>query len=500
MKLVRLTALATFAPLLMACFDSAPETTAAEAEPPTQSQTHALVAFDFDNGDIASDYLIPNIIPFLLQNFGPSDASLVLYTTSTVVTSWFDAISPYSETMVGVFSHLPRRPASEGLTNRNRNIAIMHASLHTLTATNPRNRANWRQILIDVGLNPDDNSSDLSTAVGIGNTAGKAVVAGRARDGFNRDGDEGGEKYNLKRYYDYTGYEPFNTAFDLKDPDRWQPKIVTQGGGLFQIQKSVTPQWGKTKAFSYDDAKAFSAPAPTAKWRSNPNAYRQQVDEVIDASANLTDYQKMSAEFFNHKFASLGRGGDFVRRKHGMSLERFVQYDFLLQVASFDGGIVTWQEKAKYDTVRPWSAIRFLYGKKKLRAWGGPGKGTVNDITGNEWESYLPVADHPEYPSGSSCFCAAHAQASRRFLGTDEFGWTVARPRGSSTIEPGITPAQDVTLDYPTFTAFEAECGKSRLWGGVHFKSAYEEGRELCGPIGDLAYEFADRHIRGDVP
>lgn len=117
---------------------------------------------------------------------------------------------------------------------------------------------------------------------------------------------------------------------------------------------------------------------------------------MLTASANLTDHQKMAAEFFNHELQSLGRGGDFVRRAHGMTAEQLVQYDFLLQIAAFDAGIAIWKEKTRFDAVRPFSAIRHLYGNEKVRAWGGPGKGTVDDITGNEWESYLPVADHPE--------------------------------------------------------------------------------------------------------
>jgi hypothetical protein len=205
----------------------------------------------------------------------------------------------------------------------------------------------------------------------------------------------------------------------------------------------------------------------------------------------------MVAELFNHKFQSLGRARNFVARSRGMTLEECVQYNLMVQIAAHDGGIAIWSEKAKYDAVRPFSAIRFVYGNTPVRAWGGPGKGTVNDIPGNEWESYLPVADHPDYPSGSGCFCAAHAQASRRFLGTDEFGWSIPRLKGSSVIEPGITPATDMTLDFPTFTDFEQACVMSRVWGGVHFKAAVEEGAKLCKPIGDLAYEFVERHIRG---
>jgi hypothetical protein len=133
-----------------------------------------------------------------------------------------------------------------------------------------------------------------------------------------------------------------------------------------------------------------------------------------------------------------------------------------------------------------------------VTAWGGPGKGTVNNMPGGEWTSYLGVADHPEYPSGSACFCAAHAQASRRFLGSDTFGWSVPVPKGSSVIEPGVTPANDIVIGpFSTFTEFETTCGLSRFWGGVHFLSAISAGHDLCRPIGDLAYEFVKMHIDG---
>ena len=134
-----------------------------------------------------------------------------------------------------------------------------------------------------------------------------------------------------------------------------------------------------------------------------------------------------------------------------------------------------------------------------MSGWGGPGKGTVR-LPGREWRSYLNTANHPEYPSGSACFCAAHAQASRRYLGSDSFGWSVPTPAGSSAIEPGVTPAQDIVLGpWVTFTEFEQVCSQSRVFGGVHFTAAIEEGQKLCRPIGDLAFEFVDGHIKGNV-
>ena len=33
---------------------------------------------------------------------------------------------------------------------------------------------------------------------------------------------------------------------------------------------------------------------------------------------------------------------------------------------------------------------------RELTAWGGAGRGTVEDITGRDWRPYLQSADHPE--------------------------------------------------------------------------------------------------------
>ena len=67
--------------------------------------------------------------------------------------------------------------------------------------------------------------------------------------------------------------------------------------------------------------------------------------------------------------------------------------------------------------------------------------------------------------------------------------------------EYGITPVSDIVLGpWETWTEFEEECGISRLWGGVHFRASIPAGRDLCRPIGDLAYEFVQDHIAGNVP
>ena len=454
--------------------------------------------FDFDTGNALFQVVGPPIVAALLQTTAANDAPFILRNVVVIDNAWFDAIAPFHPTAVGVYSRLGRRPPSESVTNRQKNIALIYASYQIMNSLMPRFAANWRAMVASVGLDPDDASEDLTTPVGIGNVAGKRVAAAREIDGMNQLGDEGGRKYNRRPYEDYTGYKPVNTAFKLTDPSRWQPLVTTAGTGTFSIQHYAMPQWGLTVPYSYANPDRFHVPKPTASDYENLDAYKTQADEVIAVQASLTDHQKMLAELFDDKLQGLGNATFFAFITKGMSLDEFVHYDFLTHIAAFDGGIATWKEKSRYDAVRPVSAIRHLYKNKKITGWGGPGRGTVDDLPGGEWRSYLNTGNHPEYPSGSSCFCAAYAQASRRYFGTDAFGFSMPVAAGSSVIEPGVTPATDITLGpWSTYTEFENECSRSRVYGGVHFTAATVEAQAMCRPVGDLAFDFLQRHILG---
>lgn len=459
-------------------------------------------AFNLDSGNAVVEVVIPNVVPVLFANVAPDDASLVLRTTTLLTNAAFDAIAPYNATAIGVYSRLPRRPAIDGVNDRNRNVAILYASLPVLNSPYPTEQVRWSAMLSAAGVDPAVTSTDLTTPQGLGRAAGLAVVAARENDGMNQLGNGNGRQFNRLPFADTTGYRPVNTAYELTDPSRWQPAVTSRGNGIFSVQQFVTPQWALIEPYSYRSPERFGVPPPV---NSNPNGrggrerYKQQVDQVLAASAGLTDERKLAAELFNNKIESLGFVALSLSQSRRWNVEQFVQYDFLVNVAAFDGGIATWQEKARHDAVRPASAARYLYGNGMVTAWGGPGRGTVN-LPANQWSGYLNVADHPEYPSGSSCFCAAHAQASRRFLGSDALGWTVPYPRGSSRVEPGVTPANDTALTFETWTKFETVCGDSRVWGGVHFQAAIEASKPMCTRIGDGAYRFVSRHIAGQVP
>ena len=399
-----------------------------------------------------------------------------------------DAAAPYHPTAVGVYTRLPRQ-SEEARTDRNINTAMLHAAFHTLVGLLPERESVWREMLSDYGLDPNDRSTDLTTPVGIGNAAGTGAVQGRLYDGMNQTGN----------YQDNTGYAPVNSAFVLSDPSRWQPGLRLQGTGVYTVQQFVTPQLANTEPFAPFDPRQLRVAPPSASDPENWDAYKGQVDAVLGTSANLTDERKMKSELFDNKVASLGLSYLFVADELDLSPADTAR-GYLVKVAAWmDASIVTWQEKARYDAVRPFSAIPYVYGDELVTAWGGPGHGR-DQIPASQWLSYLPENDHSEYPSGSTCGCYAHAQALRRFTASDELNWSVSYPAGSSRIEPGVTPARDMTLHFNTWTDFASDCGQSRYWGGVHFPAAVDASAAYCSTFGDMAFEYYQTLMDGTAP
>ncbi len=127
-----------------------------------------------------------------------------------------------------------------------------------------------------------------------------------------------------------------------------------------------------------------------------------------------------------------------------------------------DAGCCAWDDKRAFDSVRPITAISFLFQGQPVRAWAGPYRGTQL-IDGASWFPYqpttFPTPPFPEYSSGHSNFSAAGAEILKLFTHSDRFRGSVTLAAGSSRAEPGAVPATDVTLSWPTFSYAADEAG-----------------------------------------
>jgi hypothetical protein len=306
----------------------------------------------------------------------------------------------------------------------------------------------------------------------------------------------------------------------------------------YNDQKFLTPHWGSVKPFALTSGDQFRPPPPPQSGSDEPytdalgntmtndEAFTMQVAEVLEYSANLTDEQKVIAEYWADGPRSETPPGHWNAISHGISfrdhntIDDDVKMYFALNAAVFDSGIAAWESKRYYDYVRPATAIHNMYAGQMIEAWGGPDQGTVS-IPGELWRPYqnLTFVTPPfaEYVSGHSTFSAAAAEVLTAFTGSDAFydGETMLFNEdfnrdglpdmlGQHIVRVGgnmfeSSPVSVVMLTWETFKDAADEAGISRLYGGIHFQDGDLQGRRMGEQIGVQAYELAEQYWTGAI-
>lgn len=412
----------------------------------------------------------------------------------------YDAWAAYDATAVGTaLGGTFRRPASMR-TAADKIEAISYAAHGALKDLFPTEVAKFDALMVALGFDPGATCTDLNTPCGIGALAAHAVLALRHGDGGNQLGDR-----HPGAYSDYTGYAPVNDPDHIKDPDRWQPLRVPDGHGGFRTQQFLAPHWGLVLPFALTSGSQFR-PAGPIRVGVSPDEYRQQCLEILQYSAGLNDARKVIAEYWAdgpHSETPPGHWclfAQFVSRRDGYDLDDDVKLFWILTSALSDASVACWDAKRAFDSVRPVSAIHYLFRGRKVTAWKGPGRGT-GKVKGEDWQPYQAATvitpPFPEYTSGHSTFSAAGAEILKRYTGSDAFGASYTQAAGSSFIEPGTVPAADLTLSWATISDAAAQAGLSRRYGGIHFADADLTGRAMGRLVAAQVWDRAQQYIRG---
>ncbi len=158
-----------------------------------------------------------------------------------------------------------------------------------------------------------------------------------------------------------------------------------------------------------------------------------------------------------------------------------------LTAALADSATLTWNEKAKYSSWRPVTAIR--------------AEGTDVD-----WTPLVETPPFPEYPSGHATDCYVGAgvlqSAFPDLVGPIDYlssahmeplsGISLSGPATSvgmqqhARSDPAEAPGGS-SLRFPSLAAAAMDCARSRVWAGVHFSAAEAESKRLAGIIVDRA-------------
>ena len=144
-----------------------------------------------------------------------------------------------------------------------------------------------------------------------------------------------------------------------------------------------------------------------------------------------------------------------------------------LNVAIADAAIACYEAKYTYVFWRPVTAIPL--------AATDDNPATSEDPT---WMPLLATPAHPEYPSGHSCLSAAAIGVL-----ADRFG-----EKTHFTLESDLMPS--VVRSFKSFSSALEEVKNARIFAGIHFRSATDDGEKLGASVAEYVLDHAAQPVR----
>ena len=239
---------------------------------------------------------------------------------------------------------------------------------------------------------------------------------------------------------------------------------------------ALQPYWGNNRPFVLDSA-ADCDPGPPPPYSEEPDSrFYQEALEVYETVTNLTDEQGQIALFWaddpsltmtppGHWVSIVGQVVDQYQFQLDVAAEAYAR----VGIAVSDAFVSCWYTKYRYNLVRPLTYIQDVIDP----TWNNP---RVTDP--------LVTPPFPEYTSGHSAQSGAAAYILTDFLGDLAFV--------DDTHQARRYPARS----YNSFNEAAEEAAMSRLYGGIHFRSAIDnglaEGRCVGARVAQLQFRTTD--------
>jgi hypothetical protein len=289
--------------------------------------------------------------------------------------------------------------------------------------------------------------------VAVGRAAGGAIMALRKDDGATRDA-------------------PYTPA---TGPGKWRPHPnpmpanppIADPTTARGYAPSVLPGWGGVTPFTLLSPSQFWLPGPPAL--TSPT-YARDYNEVKSLGGKVstarTADQTEIARFWFEGPPAWNRIGRAVSSARPLDVWDSARLLALLNMAMADGYIAGFKIRYVYDLWRPVTAIR-----------EGDTDGNDSTVGDPTWDSHQNTPAVSDYPSTQSTFSGAAAVVLASVVGTDQFAF-------STTSGP---PFEGITRSFTSFSQAARESADSRIYAGIHFRTACEDGLALGRRIGQRA-------------
>ena len=281
---------------------------------------------------------------------------------------------------------------------------------------------------------------------------------------------------HIKQWMNTDNYNQTRTmpkfSVDTDDPSRWQPTPPAYMDG-------IEPHWNKIRPFILNSAQQFKPKKhPEFSLEFNSKFYKE-LQEVYDLSQEIVirgdDSEEIQiAQFWDcNPFVSVTRGHFMFSKKkispgaHWIGIVKIASnksnYNLMQTINAYtktsiaiaDAFISCWDEKYRSNLLRPETLI--------------------NQTIDPDWLPILQTPPFPEYTSGHSVVSGAASTVLTSIFG-DNFQFD------DDTEVPYGLPVRSFT----SFSNAADEAAISRLYGGIHYRTAVEEGLVQGKKVGEF--------------
>jgi len=280
----------------------------------------------------------------------------------------------------------------------------------------------------------------------------------------------------IKAWSDKDNYNQTRTFpkfyVDYDSPSRWQPTPPDYMDG-------IEPHWSKIRPFVLTSSSQFQPePPPPFSLAPDSEFYKElmevyQVVKEIQESESDNERQEIAKFWDCNPYVSTHKGHVMFALKkispgaHWIGITKIVSRNTnadvhttlaayaKVSIALADGFISCWDEKYRSNLIRPETII--------------------NKVLDENWYPVLQTPPFPEYTSGHSVVSGAAS-----VILTDFFGDNI--PFDDDTELPYDLPIRS----YRSFNHAAEEAAISRMYGGIHYRKAIDEGLEQGRNIGEF--------------
>jgi len=312
---------------------------------------------------------------------------------------------------------------------------------------------------------PASQTAALATLAAQYTAALAAVPAGAAKDGGIAAGEAAAAAMLAARTNDGRNpTTPFPFVFGTT-PGVWRvtPPLTTP---------DPTPWVGNVTPFLVPDVEMLRTKGPNALTSKKYAKDLNEVESIGSFSSTTRTPDETSAAIFWQSPPLFLYGGleRSLSARFGLTTAENARLFARVSLAEADAAIGCWNDKYYWNFWRPADAIHLADTDGNPQTVADPTWRPLFDPA-TPTVPALATPNFPDHPSGHSCVTGSTMKVLHDFFGTDRVAFDLVSTRFAGTPQ--------ATRHYDSFSAATEEVINARVWGGIHFRTADEQGVQL---------------------